>query len=101
MIELDLAQFAAAVRAHAPRWERAGITWQLTFGPERDKSAAWVYCETGDMAGQLTVWTSGEADLAAGNLATGIVDEVHYEMASPQELGICLDDLTNRITEQT
>ncbi|WP_197043358.1 hypothetical protein [Saccharothrix sp. NRRL B-16314] len=100
MIELDLAQFAAAVHAHAPRWERAGIRWQLTFGPERDKSAAWVDCETGDLAGQLVVWTSGEAELDAGNLATGVIDQVHYELVSPHELGTCLDDLTNWLTEQ-
>lgn len=100
MIELDLAQFAAAVRAHAPRWERAGIRWQLTFGPERDKSAAWVDCETGDLAGQLIVWTSGEAELAAGNLATGVIDQVHHDLASPRDLGSCLDDLTRRLTDQ-
>lgn len=44
VIELDLAQFATAVRAHALRWEHAGIRWQLTFGPERAKSAAQVAC---------------------------------------------------------
>jgi hypothetical protein len=100
MIELDLAQFAAAVRAYAPRWERAAITWQLTFGPERDKSAACLDCETGDLAGQLIVWTSGEAELIAGSLATGVIDQVHYDLAGPEELGSCLDDLTHRLTEQ-
>jgi hypothetical protein len=99
VIELDLAQFAAAVHARAPQWERAGIQWQLTFGPERNKSAAWVVCETGDLAGQLTVWTSGEADLDAGNIATGVIVPVHYELTSAQELGSCLDDLTNRLTD--
>ena len=98
--ELDLAWFASAVRAHAPQWERTGIRWQLTFGPERDKSAAWVDCETGDLTGQLIVWTTGEAELAAGNLAMGANDLVHYELASPQEIGTCLDDLTLRLTRQ-
>lgn len=101
MLELDLAQFAAAVRAHAPQWERAGIQWQLTFVPERDKSAAWVDCETGDLAGQLIVWTSGEAELTAGNLAAGVIDLVHHELASPHDLGSCLDDLTRRLTAGT
>lgn len=98
MIELDLAQFAAAVRAHAPRWECAGIQWEPAFGPERDKSAAWVVCETGDLVGQLTVWTSGEAELDAGDLKTGVIDHVHYDLTSPRELGDCLDDLTHRLT---
>ncbi len=101
MIELDLAQFAAAVRAYAPRWEREAIRWQFTTGPEHDESAAWVDCETGDLAGQLMVWTSGEAELMAGSLATGVIDQVHYDLAGPQDLSTCLDDLTQRLTEQT
>ncbi|MFJ6673160.1 hypothetical protein ACIQMJ_18780 [Actinosynnema sp. NPDC091369] len=101
MIELDLAQFAAAVHAHAPRWERAGIRWQFTFGPKRDKSAAYVDCETGDLAGQLIVWTSGEAELMIGSFSTGLVDQVHYDLTSPQDLSTCLDDLTQRLNRQT
>jgi hypothetical protein len=38
MIEFGVGRFAAAVRAYAPQWERAAIRWQLTFGPEREKS---------------------------------------------------------------
>jgi hypothetical protein len=101
VVELDLTQFAAAVRTHAPHRERATIRWQLTFGPERNESAAWVDCETGDLAGQLIVWTSGEAELAAGSLTTGTVDHVHDDLACLEELGTCLDDLTQRPTEQT
>lgn len=101
MIELDLAQFAAAVHAHAPRWERAGIRWQLAFGPKRDKSAACVDCETGDLAGQLIVWTSGEAELMTGSFSTGLIDQVHYDLTSPQDLSTCLDDLTQRLIRQT
>jgi hypothetical protein len=100
VIELDLARFAALVREYAPRWERAAIRWELTFGPERDKSAAWVNCETHELAGQLTVWTSGEAELTTGNLVTGVIDNVHYDLANPEELSTCLDDLTQRLTKQ-
>ncbi len=45
------------------------------------------------------MWTSGEAELDAGNIATGVIDPIHYELASPQELGACLDALTHRLTE--
>lgn len=101
MIAVDLAQFVAAVHAYAPKWKAGAIQWQLTLGPKRDKSAAWVNCETGDLGGTLIVWTSGEAELEAGNIATGIIDRVHYDLASPEELSACLDDLTHRPTEQT
>ncbi|ONI93035.1 hypothetical protein ALI22I_00495 [Saccharothrix sp. ALI-22-I] len=100
-MELDLTQFAAAVCAYAPQWERAAIRWQLTIGPERDKTAACVDCETGDLAGQLIVWTSGEAELMTGSFSTGLIDQAHYDLTSPQDLSTCLDDLTQRLTEQT
>lgn len=76
-----------------------GVQWQLTFGPERDKASAWVDCETDELLAQLIVWTSGEAELAARNIVTGVIDQVHHELASPQELSTCLDDLTNRLTD--
>ncbi|MET8999554.1 hypothetical protein [Amycolatopsis sp. NPDC004169] len=99
MIELDLAQFAAAVHAHAPQWEQAGIRWQLTFGPERGKSAAWVDCETDELLVQLIIWTNGAAELAVGNIVIGVIDQVHRELASAEKIVKCLDDLTNHLTD--
>jgi len=99
-IKFDLARFAAAVRDYAPRWERAAIRWQFTFGPGFDKSAAWVTCETHDRAVQLIIWTSGEAELVSGSVATDM-DNVHYDLVAPADLGTCLDDLTQRIIERS
>jgi hypothetical protein len=101
VIELDLAQFVAAVHTYAPKWEATAIRWQLTLGPEYEKRAAWVVCETGDMVGWFIVWASGEAELEVGNLDTGVVDCVHYDLANPEELSARLEDLTSRLTEQT
>jgi hypothetical protein len=47
---------------------------------------------------QLIVWTSGEADLDVGDIATGAVTVTHYEMSSAAELATCLDDLTSQLT---
>jgi hypothetical protein len=33
-------------------------------------------------------------------VAIGVIDQVRYELAGPRELGTCLDDLTNRLTER-
>ncbi|EME63507.1 hypothetical protein [Amycolatopsis decaplanina] len=101
MNELDLAQFVAAVHTYAPKWEATAIQWQLTLGPDYEKRAAGVVCETGDMVGWFSIWTSGEAELEVGNLDTGVVDCVHYDLANPEELSARLDDLTRRLTEQT
>ncbi|HEY4454374.1 MAG TPA: hypothetical protein VGN81_08690 [Pseudonocardiaceae bacterium] len=96
MPDFDLAQFVAAVRAYAPIWERAGITWRLTLGPVRDKSAAWIDCEIGDVADRLIIWTSGEAELDVGDTATGVAS-THYDLSSSAELGGCLAALTQSL----
>lgn len=102
VIEFDLDWFATAVRAHGPRWERASIRWNLTFGPQWDKSAAWVACDTDadEPLGQLTVWTSGEAELITVNTTTGAVDQVHYDLADAGDLDACLDTFTRKMTQQ-
>jgi hypothetical protein len=101
VIEFDLTQFATAVCAHAPQWERMSIKWQLIFGPERDKSAAWVNCETDDLLGELIVWTTGEAELATASITTGATDQTHYDLTTNEDLDACLDDLTHRLAPST
>ncbi|MFJ8915197.1 hypothetical protein [Amycolatopsis sp. NPDC102389] len=59
MMELDLAQFVAAVHAYAPKWEAAAIQRQLTLGPDNEKSAAWVVCET--QKNSMPAWTISPA----------------------------------------
>ena len=49
----------------------------------------------------MIVWTSGEADLDLGDIATGAVTVTHYEMSSAAELTTCLDDLTSQMTAPT
>ncbi|MBP2183878.1 hypothetical protein [Amycolatopsis magusensis] len=43
------------------------------------------------MVGWFVVWTSGEAELEVGNLDSGVVDCVHYDLADPEELSVRLD----------
>ncbi|GAA4237847.1 hypothetical protein GCM10022254_51360 [Actinomadura meridiana] len=46
---------------------------------------------------QLTVWTSGEAELDTGDLTTGASTSTHYELATPQDFTSCLDDLAKHL----
>ncbi|MEU3766173.1 hypothetical protein AB0E55_14035 [Amycolatopsis keratiniphila] len=98
---IELAHFIAAVHTYAPKWEATAIQWQLTLGADHEKRTAWVACETGDRVGWFGIWTSGEAELEIGNLDTGVVDCVHYDLSNPEELSACLDDLTRRLAERT
>jgi hypothetical protein len=95
--DFDLADFAAAVQECGAGWDAAGIQWRFTLGPTRDKSAAWVTCETTQALAQLTIWTSGEAELDIGDLITDATSSTHYDL-TPQDLATCLDELTQRLT---
>ncbi|MEV0807802.1 hypothetical protein [Micromonospora sp. NPDC050200] len=74
------------------------MRWELHRGPTRDKSAAWIVCTTTDREAQLTVWTSGEAELDLAQISAGTVISTHYEMSTTADLTVCLDDLTHRLT---
>ncbi|MEU5725043.1 hypothetical protein ABZ783_24925 [Micromonospora sp. NPDC047738] len=97
-MELDLDDFADAVTARASQWTSAGVRWELHRGPTRDKSAAWIVCTTTDQEAQLTVWTSGEAELDIAHISAGTVTSTHYEMSTGTDLNACLDELTHRLT---
>ncbi|MGC5286119.1 hypothetical protein [Micromonospora sp. DT231] len=97
-MELDLDVFADAVTSHASQWNDAGVHWKLHRGPTRDKSAAWIHCATKDREAQLTVWTSGEAELDLADLSAGTVISTHYDMSTAADLTACLDELTHRLT---
>lgn len=97
MTEFDLTAFTAAIQDRSQSWESEGTNWELTLGPTRDKSAAWVTCENTHTAAQLTVWTSGEAELDVASLITGAGTSTHYEFADRQDLEACLDDLTEHL----
>ncbi|MGW3788392.1 hypothetical protein ACWD5Z_27690 [Micromonospora chokoriensis] len=97
-MDLNLDDFADAVTARASQWNSAGVRWELHRGPTRDKSAAWIVCATTDREAQLTVWTSGEAELDLAQISTATVVSTHYEMSNAADLTTCLDDLTRRLT---
>lgn len=96
-MNLDLDDFADAVTARASQWNRTGVRWKPYRGPTRDKSAAWIVCTTTDREAQLTVWTSGEAELDLAQISTGTLISTHYEMSTAADLTACLNDLTHRL----
>jgi hypothetical protein len=98
MMDLDLADFTAAVTSRATGWQKAGVQWQLHHGPTSSKSSAWVDCTTVHHLAQLIVWTSGEAELSIGNISTGAIAITIYEISNATELAACFDDLTSRLT---
>jgi hypothetical protein len=50
--------------------------------PNRDKSSASVTIASARRIGQLTVWSTGEAELSMGDADSGTVSEEHREITS-------------------
>jgi hypothetical protein len=100
-MDLDLDTFADLVAANDARWTSAGVRWELHRGPTRDKSAAWIICTSAEREAQLTVWTSGEAELDIVETSAGTLTSKHYDLSSTADLTACLDDLLHRLTSPT
>jgi hypothetical protein len=45
---------------------------------------------------QLTIWTSGEAELDIGDLTTGATSSTHYDL-TPQDLATCRQRNSGRL----
>lgn len=58
-----------------------------------DKGSLSLAIDGKDFLGQLTVWSTGEAELECAEIATGEVRREHRDLASVHDLGRALDEL--------
>ncbi|GIM95767.1 hypothetical protein [Paractinoplanes toevensis] len=93
MMELDLDDFATVATARAAHWRAEGVECQLHRNSTGSKPSAWIDCTTMRRLVQLTVWTSGEAELLVGDVAVNDIAVTVYQLNSITELAACLDDL--------
>lgn len=63
---LDIELFCEMAAAWETAWKGRGATTRLDRSPPdgRSKSSAWLSIESGNAAGELIVWDSGEAEFA-------------------------------------
>ena len=88
---MELSLLRAVSEERRARWRDAGLTSELVEGPVTDDPASWLILSANDALGQLTVWTSGEADMDWGTPANG--GSRHYDLESRDDLNRCLDEL--------
>ena len=91
---MDLAALEREVARRQDRWQGAAAASSITLGPATDKPGAWLDLSTPTAAAQLTVWTSGEAEVQWGYVA----EPLRTHAASPvlrsaADVGACLDEL--------
>jgi hypothetical protein len=98
-VTFDLAQFAPGIEARAAAWRTAGVRWQFKpVAPNYRKPVVMGAFESATWAGDMTVWITGEAELVTVRLADGWNINKHYDLASPDDLEIALDELAALIT---
>ncbi|MGW0536244.1 hypothetical protein [Streptomyces sp. NPDC003032] len=73
---------------HEERLRSGGITGGIQRSPEdgRTKVSTWMTLETDDHVAMLIVWSSGEAELECGDVATSRVRRQHRDLRTFEEL---------------
>ncbi|MGW5195184.1 hypothetical protein ACWEOO_38435 [Kribbella sp. NPDC004138] len=86
---MDPTELHAIAHERRERWAEAGAVHEVVDGPLTDKPAAWLILSKDELAGQLTVWSSGEAEMQWGTLEH--LDARHYDAV--EDLRTCVSDL--------
>jgi hypothetical protein len=101
-LPMDLDSLDQEVARRASSWANAGATWEVTHGRATPKPAAWIRVETSDAMGELTLWVSGEADMAwVRPIPDGDIQQEHYEITGELGLRGCLDDFERHLGIRT
>ncbi|MFD0538966.1 hypothetical protein ACFQY7_39820 [Actinomadura luteofluorescens] len=100
MSEFTRALITAAIQDRGPAWEATGTQWQITTGPKTDKPSVWVTCENTHNLAQLTIWSSGEAELDLGHPTDDATTSIHYDLATHEDLATRLGDLTDLLNRR-
>ena len=99
-VTFDLGSFSVGVEAKAVTWTALGVRWQLKpVSPNYGKSVVTGVFESARWIGDMTVWITGEAELATVRLADGWNVNKHYDFASPDDLEVAFDELAALIVQ--
>lgn len=90
---MDVSLLSALAAERRDLWVSAGVTWELSDSPLTDKPASWLVLTSGAAVGQLTLWVTGEAELAWGDTESGETHQRHHDLVSTESLRSCLTDL--------
>lgn len=96
MCGMNLAALHDIADERREHWAEAGALCEVVDGPLTDKSAAWLILSKAEVAGQLTVWVSGEAEMEWGR-SPEYVDARHYDIDTVEDLRACVSDLEDAL----
>jgi hypothetical protein len=97
-VSFDLELFALGVRARSDTWSALRVAWQVKpVEPNHGKPVVAGTFESVAWLAEMTVWITGEAELAAGRLGDGWIVNKHYDLASSDDLEVALGELASLI----
>lgn len=88
-------ELRSEVARRADRWSASGITIEVESSPkDRDKTATWVRLGGPVGAGQLTVWSSLEAEEEWNSNDGEVLEQTHHDALDVGALRTVLDRLS-------
>jgi hypothetical protein len=97
-VSLDLELFALGVQAKTATWSALRVVWQVKpVEPNHGKPVVAGTFESVAWLAEMTVWITGEAELAAVRLGDGWNVNKHYDLASSDDLELALSELASLI----
>ncbi len=93
-VAFPLDALAPAVAARAETWTRLGLAWQTRpVAPNHGKPVVRSEFESAAWLVEIMIWDTGEAELATVRVVDGRMVNKHYDLASPDDLEVLLDEL--------
>ncbi|WP_428963115.1 hypothetical protein [Micromonospora fluostatini] len=84
----------AAVLARTQTWARLGMTWHTRpIEPNHGTPIVISEFESTSWLAAITIWSTGEAELETARLADERIVNKHYDLNTPDDLELLLDDL--------
>jgi hypothetical protein len=97
-VSFDLELFALGVQAKSATWSALKVVWQVKpVTPNHGKPVAAGTFESVGWLAEMTVWITGEAELAAVRLGDGWNVNKHYDLASSDDLEMALGELASLV----
>jgi hypothetical protein len=84
----------------SPQLRSAGFSLKVDESRiNADKASLSLVIDRKDHLGQLTIWSTGEAELECADVSTGEVRREHHDLSSTHELIVILDQLVEWLSE--
>lgn len=96
----DLEALGPAIEAKAAIWARLGVDWRTQpVVANHGKPIIQAEFESAMWIGDVTIWITGEAELATVRLTDDWMVNKHYDLISPGDINVIVDEVAALLSE--